>query len=249
MHTLGVDLASAPRNTGLCLLEWRGPRARIAELGVGADDDDIMRLHTQADVTGIDCPFGWPRAFLTFLCHASRTPSEEHPAWSKERRDELRYRLTDFRTRELTGRFPLSVSSDLIALPAMRCAGLLARMGVLDRAGDGRVYETYPAAALHQWGLTSRGYRGEVGRPRREELVARLRQRTPWLAVSEEQKSRLVASADALDALVASLNARAAKLGLTLGPSEDERPLASREGWISVPQRGSLERLPSPAVA
>ncbi len=50
--------------------------------------------------------------------------------------------------------------------------------------------------------------------------------------------------ADAFDALVASLVARAAYRGLTLKPTPDELTDARAEGWIALPNEGSLESLP-----
>ena len=52
-----------------------------------------------------------------------------------------------------TGAEPLSVSSDRIAICAMRCAELLVELagdGQLERTGGGLVAEVYPAAALRQ---------------------------------------------------------------------------------------------------
>jgi hypothetical protein len=54
---------------------------------------------------------------------------------------------------------------------------------------------------------------------------------------------------DAFDALIASLVARANALGLC-GPVPDECLDEARvEGWISLPEAGSLAKLPGPAVA
>jgi hypothetical protein len=249
MQTLGIDLASDVANTAYCVLEWAGATAEVRELGVGkeshrpADDDGLLELHGQADVTGIDCPFGWPTAFLAFLCAVSRPTGEPLPEWSERQRDDLRFRSTDLRVHGLTGRWPLSVSSDLIAVAALRCQGLLTRMGVTDRSGDGRVYEVYPAVALKQWGFPSTGYKKVKGKPMREKLVGNLLAKARWLRAGENHRRTLVASDDALDALIASLNARAARLGLTLSPEPDEHRDAVREGWIAIPEKGSFERL------
>jgi len=244
MHTLGIDLASDAANTAYCVVQWGAGTAELRALGVGADDDRLLELHGQADVTGIDCPFGWPTAFLAFLCAVSRPTGEPLAEWSERQRDDLRFRSTDLRVHGVTGRWPLSVSSDLIAVAALRCQGLLARMAVTDRSGDGRVYEVYPAAALKQWGFPSTGYKKARGKPMREKLVRNLLDRAAWLRAGEDHRRTLVASDDALDALIASLNARAGRLGLTLSPEPDEHRDAVREGWIAIPEEGSLERLP-----
>ena len=244
MRTLGVDLASDPRRTGLCLLDWRAGGARLAELTVGADDERVLAAHERADVTGIDSPFGWPAPFIGFLCSAVRLLPEAAEGWSPAVRDGLRYRATDRVVHEAVGRWPLSVSSDLIAVVAMRCVGLLTRMGVTDRAGSDGVFEVYPAAALARWGLANRGYRGDRARPRRHVLLRALARRAPWLDLGgTAERALLAGSSDAFDALIAALNVRAAALGHTESPPQELRREAAREGWIALPRPGSLERL------
>jgi predicted nuclease with RNAse H fold len=241
VRTLGVDLASDPAKTGVCIIRWDDDSALVEELAVGADDDSLIRWHERAEVTGVDAPFGWPVPFVQMVDGDSRILDQ---GWTPERRDELRFRITDHRVCMLTGSWPLSVSSDLIAVPAMRCIALLHRLGVKDKSGDGRVYETYPAAALRVWGLRATGYKGAAKRSIREELVAELMRRAQWLAVAKTPHLQLMIDRDdAFDALVAALIARAATLGLTHGPGDDDRPQAAIEGWIHVPVEGSLERL------
>jgi predicted nuclease with RNAse H fold len=242
MKTLGIDLASDPAKTGVCVVEWAAGEAVVERLEVGADDDAVLESHLRVDVTGIDAPFGWPLPFERML--AGETSRWAGP-WSPERRDELRFRRTDFMVREIAGRWPLSVSSDLIAVPTMRCVGLLEKMGVADRSGDGRVYETYPACALQRWGFRSTGYKGTKKRAVRERLWSKLRDRMPWLRFSDPNQEQLVVDRDdALDAMVAALIARAAKKNLTIPPAEGQRERARTEGWIHVPKPGSFEKLP-----
>jgi len=152
------------------------------------------------------------------------------------------------------GRPPLSVAADKIALPAMRCAGLLDALGVVDRSGDGQVFEVYPAVALKTWGLASSGYKASRTAPGGDRaslalLLGSLVERCPWLHLSDEAILLCSSDDDAFDALVASLVARAAVLGLTARPTTDEAALATREGWIAVPSPGSLERLLTPPTA
>ena len=241
MITLGIDLASNPRKTGLCVVHWIGGEAVVEDVQVGADDDRIAAASEAADVVGIDAPFGWPVAFETLL---AGTATRWTGPWSAEIRDELRFRATDFRVRELTGHWPLSVSTDLIGVPALRCVRLLDRLGVEDRSGDGTVYETYPAAALHMWELPARGYKGPKKKRELAVLWGTLKERAPWLRFADmNHEALLVEKDDALDALVAALIARAAQLGLTVLPVEAERPRAVTEGWIHVPVEGSLSKL------
>src|SRR5579862_2501419 len=129
-----------------------------------ADDDAILGLATQADKTGIDCPLGWSDEFVAFLNahHTGRVSTTNVDAIA---RTPLRYRATDLHLIEANLGRPLSVSSDLIGVCAMRAAGLLAAMtkaGLeVDRSGvSGRIAETYPAAAIKHWGLAAGGYKG-----------------------------------------------------------------------------------------
>ena len=67
MKTLGVDLAAATKKTAAAVIEWGSGTARLAHLALDVDDDEIVRLFGASDMTGIDCPVGWPDAFLPFL--------------------------------------------------------------------------------------------------------------------------------------------------------------------------------------
>ncbi len=113
-----------------------------------------------------------------------------------------------------------------------------------DRSGIERAHEVYPAAALSQWGLRFKGYKGRENASALEMLLASLRKRTPWLAISSGDAKTCAICDDAFDALVASLVARAAFKGLTLAPSADELAAARVEGWIALPHRESLGDLP-----
>ena len=245
MKTLGVDLASQAERTAICVVEWGQCGAALVEVRVGVDDDQLVNAHDQVDVTGIDCPFGWPEPFCALLAGP-----EGLAPWNTDLRDKLRFRRTDFRVRRETGRWPLSVSSDLIAVPAMRCQFLLQRMGVADLSGNGRVFEVYPAGSLAVWGFASQAYKRRAGRSLLRSLLNEVRERLPWLRLGgQEEQGLLEASDDAFDALVAALTARAAWLGLTVRPSPEEQAIAEREGWIALPLPGSLVQLLSNPVS
>lgn len=246
MKTLGIDLASAPDRTGVALVDWRDGAAHLEHLAVGADDDALCALHAGADATGLDSPFGWPRAFVDFVASHGDPSTVDPGGWSPDRVRTLRFRETDRAARAITGRWPLSPSSDLIAVPTFRCLGLLARMGVTDRSGVGGVYETYPALALACWGLTDKGYKGRARRDRLSTLVDTLLARTPWLALDPAAEALIRRVDDAFDALVAALIARAARLGLATPPSDAQRAAAVSEGWIVIPHPDALDHLASP---
>ncbi|HZN38888.1 MAG TPA: DUF429 domain-containing protein [Planctomycetota bacterium] len=233
---MGVDLASAAKRTATCVIEWADGRASVRELVVVADDDAITSLAAHADAVGIDAPFGWPAPFVELLTGKPRLDE-----WTHKQRDALCFRETDHYIRRETGRWPLSVSSDRIGVVAMRCRGLLQRLREADPAALKAVFEVYPAAALRRWGLVDRSYKGAKRRAALVQLVGKLSAVASWLDVPAEHGELLRSSDDAFDALVASLVARAARVGLT-----DELPDDSctrSEGWIELPKEGSLSAL------
>jgi hypothetical protein len=155
----------------------------------------------------------------------------------------LRYRLTD-RLLMAGGGRPLSVSSDLIGVAAMRGArlqNLLVAAGVpLDRSGvTGRVLEAYPAAALRAWGLASSRYKGRANAAACRSLAAALAAKCGDLAGAAAELEGC--DDNGLDAFVCALVARAALAGLTSGPADEQLDVARREGWIHVPTAGVAE--------
>lgn len=251
MRTLGVDLAAATRKTAAAVLEWGDGTARLAHLALGVDDDEIVRLFGASDLTGIDCPVGWPDAFLPFL--AGHLAGDAHPVLDHdgiEGRRLLAYRDTDRFVTARTGLIPLSVSADRLAHPAMRCAVIQAKIAVAHgpqaKDGSGRLAEVYPAAALKSWGLPARGYKGRGGAEtqRLGELLGALGRAAPWLDLAGHE-DRLAGSDDLFDALIASLTARAVALGSTIRPDAAHSRAARTEGWIHLPT-GGLDALTGP---
>lgn len=243
MLTLGVDLASQPKRTATCLIRWDRGSARVETLSMGATDAALHELFGRADKIGIDAPFGWPAPFTRAVAAYSA-----ETVWPSTDVPRLRFRRTDEVAKEKLGRWPLSVSTDLIAVTAMRAVRLLAEAATtgesIDRSGTGRFVEVYPAAALHVWGFPSRGYKGAKGAEVRARLVSDLAERTrDWLTLCEEDWARCTASDDMLDALVAALVTRAAAIGRCEPIPPTDQELAREEGWIALPQTGSLDRL------
>ncbi|HLI01691.1 MAG TPA: DUF429 domain-containing protein [Acidimicrobiales bacterium] len=249
MRTAGVDLASQAKLTGACTIAWAEGRAAVDELWVGVDDERITELAATVDKLGLDVPLGWPKAFVDAV--AGHAADGTWPAgYFHADNQAFRYRRTDIWVRDQPdGRRPLSVSSDRIALPAMRAAAVVARLHPrppLD--GSGRVVEAYPAASLHRWGLVHQGYKGAEGRHVRRRLVEELVDRTAgWLTVPPARVRHMVESDHALDAVVAALTARAAAVGLVEPIPPPDAGAARREGWIALPTAGSLDRLARPA--
>lgn len=250
MITVGVDLAADPKRTAVAMVEWVDRDARLIDLLTEADDDAILELALQADKTGIDCPLGWSDDFVEFVNahHTGRVPMTPVDATA---RTPLRYRATDlFLIEQKLGR-PLSVSSDLIGVCAMRAAGLLAAMsknGIeVDRSGvSGGVAETYPAAAIRHWGLAQGGYKGTANATTLSAMVTKLKRGLPQLDLTAHEHACRT-SDDAFDALMCALVARATtQYRCTVPIPRGLTQRARREGWIAVPTCRLQELLAPP---
>lgn len=214
------------------------------DVGVGASDAELLSATAEADKSGIDCPFGWPREFITFVSrhqdeHVETEPGVMGPDWRRR----LAYRVTDLHVKAtVPGIQGLSVSSDRIGITTMRCAALLSQLAAVgrrvDRTGAGAVVEVYPAASLVRWGFAHKGYKGTRGSQRRSALVDELRARVPWLDLGS-YVDVIRRSDDALDAVLASLTARAAALELIEPIPLEAQPAAATEGWIALPMADS----------
>ncbi len=244
MRALGIDLASQAATTAACIVEWNAGAGRVVAIETGLDDAALIDRARQATTTAIDAPFGWPVPFVDFIAgqHGS-VPRPSIQQWTASWRDELRFRRTDHQVQAILGRWPLSVSSDLIAIVAMRCAGLLDQLGVTDRSGVDSVVEVYPALALARWGCRSRGYKGADGAAIRSELLDEVRRACPALTIGPNEVDLCRHSDHAFDALVASLVARAAFLDLADPIPDKHHAAACTEGWIVLPHADALARL------
>ena len=242
MRTLGIDLASQPGKTAACEIDWSRSPAEVGRPELGLTNDDLLKLILDSDKVGIDAPFGWPDTFM----HAISDYAESN-RWPEVPLSELRFRYTDLVV-TASARRPLSVSSDLIAVVAMRCASLLSLLEgageSVDRSGTGKVVEVYPAAALVAWGFSPKGLKKEAGREKRRELIAGLLEMLQGLVHMDSSVIGLCeGNDDALDAFIASLIARCAALGLTVPPPDERQKQVRREGWIHLPIRRSLSQV------
>jgi predicted nuclease with RNAse H fold len=228
-----------PERTALATIEWAGRCAVVRDIVCPAGDEVILVVIGQADKTGIDCPLGWPNAFVDFVAthrsgHVALVPDGLETGWRRP----LTMRRTDVFVHEKLRLMPLSVSADRIAHVALRCAVLLAKLDAVgrpvDRTGAGAVVEVYPAASLLGWGLRHRGYK----QPRTPDVLAAvagdLLAAAPWLNCGPHEQT-IRRSHDALDAVIAALTARAASQGQTWPLGEDDLAAARTEGWIAIP--------------
>jgi predicted nuclease with RNAse H fold len=241
VRTLGIDLAAQPANTSTCLMDWTGEVPAVSELRSGLSDGELLDAIALADKVGIDAPFGWPDEFVEAVdAHRNRAGWPGSGEDQDVYRFHLSFRATDRRLIERGARRPLSVSTDLIGVVAMRCAYLLDRLAAagetVDRAGSGKVIEAYPAPALTAWGLSATGYKSRVGAARLPELLSQLEEEAGGIEMNSLQRDLAGSDHNCFDALVCSLVARAAAVGLTQPPeSPEESDRATREGWIHVP--------------
>jgi predicted nuclease with RNAse H fold len=247
---MGVDLGAEPKRTAIAVVQWQGRDAWLTDVATTADDDLILEAAMASDKVGIDCPLGWSDEFVEFV-NAHHTGRVDMTPVNSFARLPLRYRATDLHLIEEDLGRPLSVSSDLIGVCAMRAAGLLAAMmkkGMeIDRSGvAGRVAETYPAAAVRQWGLGHGAYKGAAKSAALEAMVDQLARALPQLDLGEfEEICR--ASDDAFDAVMCALVARATTV--YRGTAQIPTGLvqrAKREGWIAVPSCHLFELLAPP---
>jgi predicted nuclease with RNAse H fold len=235
MISAGIDLAAEPRGTALAILEFTNNKANLLYLEQGLDDQALIDKTINADKIGIDCAFGWPIEFAKFIAQNQDPKNKEPIDGGMDFRRTLSFRETDRVIRELTGRWPLSVSTDRLGLTAMRCAGLLSRYQQagteVDRSGSGKLAEVYPGATLRTWAFDTTNYR--VNKEVRAKLIKELNQRAPWLELGNPEL--MIESADAFDAVIAALAARATHQGTYHKPTTDQQASALIEGWICLP--------------
>jgi len=226
-------MASQPANTGLVVLESSASSNALTVVDVQdrASDTDILAAITSAGehILAIDAPLGWPIRFR------EQMQDWTIAMWDDATRNDLIYRATDrYVSTVLKLGNPLSVSANLIAIPAMRTRALLTHLGVTALDGTDGVYETYPAASLRVWHLSSIPYKGRMGTSEGQRtLLQALGERWELQGADEEQ---LTVNDHVLDALICALTAHEVLSHPREIPSE-YRALAREEGWIHVPTR------------
>ncbi len=236
MISAGIDLAAEPKGTALALIEFSNKKAKLSYLEQGLDDHALLTQTHNADKVGIDCAFGWPIKFSQFIARHQDLTSTDPIDGGMDYRRELSFRETDREIRRLTGRWPLSVSTDRLGLTAIRCAGLLSKYqakGIeVERAGSKLLVEVYPGATLRNWKLDTTGYR--ISPEARATLLEQLEQQAPWLEISSFG-TQMIQSADCFDAVIAALAARAVHQGNYNKPASEQLESAKFEGWIGLP--------------
>jgi predicted nuclease with RNAse H fold len=177
-------------------------------------------------IVGVDAPLGWPSAFIEAV-----SDWDDGDLRGFRKRADLRLRATDRFVHAITHVTPMSVSTDRMGSTAMLLAEVLSRASArLDRArferasGADGIAEVHPGATLRLWSQAGgepysvRSYRTNGYGSTREQFVIELIE--SGVQVTPAQAEDLFASADAVDALVCALVARAVGLGKTLAPGE-----------------------------
>jgi hypothetical protein len=163
MLTVGVDLASQPKRTAACRVRWTAGAVEVFPPEFGIDDGRLLALAAEADRLGIDVPLGWPDAFVTAV-----SAHHEGRACPGGDQRSLCFRETDRVVHRETLRPALSVSSDRIALPAMRAAAVLSALAAsgtpVNRAGLGRIVEVYRPRRCAAGGYQPRAIRRRTDR-------------------------------------------------------------------------------------
>lgn len=241
--TIGIDVASQPRDSAACVVTWHANRAEIVQVVAGVGDERTLELISfgGAERVALDVPLGWPNTFVEQLTRHHRGDPWHELEDPKQK--SFTHRATDHWIHDQVGLWPLSVSTDRIAYPAMRMARVLGRLDRVDRSGAAQVVEVYPAAALKRWGLDARLYKRLVGRPALVRLVENLRRETPWLIADGPVWECIGQDDNQFDALICALIARAVARGLCEEIPPQHREVARIEGWIHLPLKGSLQEL------
>ncbi len=61
-----MDLAAATKGTALVVLDWSRPSVTV-DVRLSVPDADIASIAPSVERLGIDCAFGWPDDFVSFV--------------------------------------------------------------------------------------------------------------------------------------------------------------------------------------
>jgi predicted nuclease with RNAse H fold len=173
LRAVGIDWATEPKNRALAEIEWSGRELVLTDLISPLADHVVAEECKREDVSviAVDIPFGWPRKFREWVARYTPISQDRGTPSSLD----FRYRLTDQVVQAETGKSPLSVSSNLIAVGARAWAEAVDKHEIqehIDVIGEGdsavlpRVIEVYPAATLASfnksgYGLLIDGYKND----------------------------------------------------------------------------------------
>lgn len=243
---LGVDWATEAKKRAAVELVSTPRSLTLASVRTPFTDAEAASALTDAGlaVMAVDTPFGWPSAFTSFVSKWSATRG--HPTPSST---DFSFRRTDLVVRAETGKQPLSVSSDRIALCTRSWASVVHAKQATDRVDVGQaptrpIIEVYPGASLV---VFARRYELELEHYKKDWAIRRTLVRRVASLFGVEGPNELIASlagtgnddSDPTDAFIAALTA-VAYLERLAGwdvrrPRDEELIAAQTEGWIYFP--------------
>lgn len=263
---IGIDAATEAKKLGLARGRLDASHLIIDEAVLGSEMVSVMDTITSwidgPTLIAVDAPLGWPSSLGGALRdHRAGRVIAVHP-------HDLFRRMTDKFVHETLGKLPLEVGADRIARTAhaalMRLGDLREGTGLqiplawTPRVDDVACIEVYPAATLKARRVDSSGCKGPKGNApaARERVIAAIRHEF-LLSVDI---ARLVSSDHRLDAVVCVLAGADFLQGKCVAPDDNQREVATVEGWIwfrvpasradglhgaasnSAPRRGSIRR-------
>jgi hypothetical protein len=248
VRLVGIDCASRAHSVGLAVGTFDRGQVAVDSLAVGRGDGSMREAFARTvrllvdevplAIVALDAPLGWPAPLARAL--------EQHRAGDRVgdlgEADHYVSRNTDAIVHQHVGTWPLDVGADLIARTAFAALELIAALregghelpllwtpGAPEKTG---AIEVYPKATLLTRRVSVKGYKSakkSESEPARRALVEAL---GAELAIPAEQRGLMVETDHALDAVACLLAAKDFLDGVVIEPTEAERGLAEREGWI-----------------
>lgn len=247
----GVDLAAQPAKTAICQIEVRGGNLGPLKFFPAATDQQIIDAAKASKVTAIDAPLGFPEKFEEAMkTYVNGGPWPESPNDLDKKEictSSLQLRSTeqDLMVRESSdapARRALSSSASFLTVTTWRALRLLAaitRDGYSPecRTGGGEscVIEVYPAASIRAWGREPLAKRKTTSADRGVLLNAIVAQSDLLKELAGEYRNKIIKTDHAFDSFCACLTAIAFEAGYCRKPEK-----LTREGWIYVPEKGTL---------
>jgi predicted nuclease with RNAse H fold len=251
VDTCGINLAAPRSNRWLAVIRWEDEKAELLELAQDFKDYPVAGVISGFDIVGINCPFAWPRSFAECVTNYA---AKKMGGWStgvESTGPQLNYRLTDEIVKHIVPgvRLPSAISGKT-ALATLQCAQAVADLGYPPSSfggevDPGSVVEVCPPASLSQWGMPYKGYKTAKGRSLLDAMATKLVKYYPgpWLRLGRWFDTCRT-DPDAFEAVIAALTARAVAVGRAIKPrSVIELEYAATEGWIWIPDKGSLPGL------
>jgi predicted nuclease with RNAse H fold len=265
MRVAGIDWATEPKNRAMVVINYRDDNLVVERIVSPLDDLSVQEACTSQEyvVVAVDIPFGWPSEFAGFVQEWSpiQPCCEEVPQSLP-----FRYRQTELVVNGTLNKWPLSVSSDRIALGArlwchlMMTGGLIERVDVLGNVHEDTptIIEVYPAATLwafRQHNLTDEDHikRYKKSIAIRKQLVQSLKRAFQIGMGQGVDETQIVSprvrkngetredDSDKTDAFICALTAlvyagRISEWAVRTPQTDQESQAAKAEGWIFFPE-------------